>query len=100
MCNISATSTEKNQINFAYVTQICYYIFEKNSKRKEASLYQTTSIIRNRNIRGRTFDIIDGDTSGMVNSNVEWLQDNYNLITEIKEIKEGKKNRRERSRKI
>ena len=27
-----------------------------------------------------TFDTIDGDTSGLINSNVEWMQDNMNRV--------------------
>ena len=39
-----------------------------------------------------TFDTIDGDTSGMVNTNVEWLQDNMNRVEyEPRKSKKAKK---------
>ena len=31
-------------------------------------------------VTATTFDTIDGDTSGLINSNVEWMQDNMNRV--------------------
>ena len=31
-------------------------------------------------ITAQTFDTIDGDTTGMTNTNVEWMQENMNPV--------------------
>ena len=43
-----------------------------------------------------TFDTIDGDTSGLINSNVEWMQDNMNRVEyEPRKSKRAKKVKKE-----
>ena len=54
-------------------------LFEKNSKEKK-QVFIKQQVLSETGISEAAFDTIDGDTSGMVNSNVEWLQDNYNPV--------------------
>ena len=57
-------------------------------QKEKKQVFIKQQVLSETGISEAAFDI-DGDTSG-INSNVEWLQDNYiQLIT--KKIKEGKK---------
>ena len=71
---------EKSDNAFAYVTQICYYAFLRRIQKQKKQLFVKQEILKETGISEAAFDTIDGDTSGMVNSNVEWLQDNYNPV--------------------
>jgi acid phosphatase class B len=69
---------EKSNNAFAYITQICYYAFLRRIQKEKKQVFIKQQVISD--ITADTFDTIDGDTTGMVNSNVEWLQDNMNRV--------------------
>ena len=69
---------EKSNNAFAYITQICYYAFLRRIQKEKKQVFIKQQVISD--ITQDTFDTIDGDTTGMVNSNVEWLQDNMNRV--------------------
>jgi len=81
---------EKSNNAFAYITQICYYAFLRRIQKEKKQVYIKQQVISD--ITADTFDTIDGDTTGMVNSNVEWLQDNMNRVEyEPRKSKKAKK---------
>jgi hypothetical protein len=67
---------EKSQNAFAYVTQIIYFAFLRriHKEKKQAAIKQRS--ITQAGYLFDTFDTIDGDTSGMTNTYVDFLQDN------------------------
>ena len=81
---------EKSNNAFAYITQICYYAFLRRIQKEKKQVFIKQQVISD--ITQDTFDTIDGDTTGMVNSNVEWLQDNMNRVEyEPRKSKKAKK---------
>tara|TARA_B100000424_G_C22786708_1_gene422667 strand:+ start:116 stop:649 length:534 start_codon:yes stop_codon:yes gene_type:complete len=81
---------EKSDNAFAYITQICYYAFLRRIQKEKKQVFIKQQVISD--ITADTFDTIDGDTTGMVNSNVEWLQDNMNRVEyEPRKSKKAKK---------
>ena len=62
------------------MTQICYYAFLRRIQKEKKQVFIKQQVLSETGISEAAFDTIDGDTSGMVNSNVEWLQDNYNPV--------------------
>ena len=81
---------EKSNNAFAYITQICYYAFLRRIQKEKKHVFIKQQVISD--ITQDTFDTIDGDTTGMVNSNVEWLQDNMNRVEyEPRKSKKAKK---------
>ena len=81
---------EKSDNAFAYITQICYYAFLRRIQKEKKQVFIKQQVISD--ITQDTFDTIDGDTSGMVNTNVEWLQDNMNRVEyEPRKSKKAKK---------
>ena len=81
---------EKSNNAFAYITQICYYAFLRRIQKEKKQVFIKQQVISD--ITQDTFDTIDGDTSGMVNTNVEWLQDNMNRVEyEPRKSKKAKK---------
>ena len=69
---------EKSNNAFAYITQICYYAFLRRIQKEKKQVFIKQQIISD--ITQDTFETIDGDTTGMVNTNVEWMQDNMNHV--------------------
>ena len=71
---------EKSQNAFAYVTQIIYFAFLRriHKEKKQAAIKQRS--ITQAGFLFDTFDTIDGDTQGMNNSYVDFLQDNMQEI--------------------
>ena len=69
---ISNFNREKSNNAFAYITQICYYAFLRRIQKEKKQVFikqeMTADVLAN------TFDTIDGDTSGLINSNVEWIK--------------------------
>jgi hypothetical protein len=69
---------EKSQNAFAYITQICYYAFLRRIQKEKKQVFIKQQIISD--ITQDTFETIDGDTTGMHNTNVEWMQENMNRV--------------------
>jgi len=71
-------NVEKSNNAFAYITQICYYAFLRRIQKEKKQVFIKQQIISD--ITQETFETIDGDTTGMTNTNVEWMQDNMNHV--------------------
>jgi hypothetical protein len=69
---------EKSNNAFAYITQICYYAFLRRIQKEKKQVFIKQEMTAD--VTATTFDTIDGDTSGLINSNVEWMQDNMNRV--------------------
>ena len=69
---------EKSNNAFAYITQICYYAFLRRIQKEKKQVFIKQQIISD--ITQDTFDTIDGDTTGMTNTYVDFLQENMNPI--------------------
>jgi hypothetical protein len=85
-------NVEKSNNAFAYITQICYYAFLRRIQKEKKQVYIKQQVISD--ITQETLDSIDGDTTGMVNTNVEWMQDNMNHVAY-----EPRKSKREKVKK-
>ena len=85
-------NVEKSNNAFAYITQICYYAFLRRIQKEKKQVYIKQQVISD--ITQETMDSIDGDTTGMVNTNVEWMQDNMNHVEY-----EPRKTKREKTKK-
>ena len=70
----------KSQNAFAYVTQIIYFAFLRriHKEKKQAAIKQKSII--EAGYLFETFDTIDGDTTGMTNQYIDFLQQNMNPI--------------------
>ena len=70
----------KSQNAFAYVTQIIYFAFLRriHKEKKQAAIKQKSII--EAGYLFETFDTIDGDTAGMTNQYIDFLQQNMNPI--------------------
>ena len=71
-------NVEKSNNAFAYITQICYYAFLRRIQKEKKQVFIKQQIISD--ITQETFETIDGDTTGMHNTNVEWMQENMNRV--------------------
>jgi DNA-directed RNA polymerase specialized sigma24 family protein len=71
---------EKSDNAFAYITQICYYAFLRRIQKEKKQVFIKQQIISESGITEDSFTTIDGDTRGMTNTNVEWMQDNMNRV--------------------
>ena len=71
-------NVEKSNNAFAYITQICYYAFLRRIQKEKKQVFIKQQVISD--ITMDTFETIDGDTTGMTNTNVEWMQDNMNHV--------------------
>ena len=71
---------EKSQNAFAYVTQIIYFAFLRriHKEKKQAAIKQRS--IEQAGVLFDTLDTIDGDTKGMSNTFVDYLQENMSPI--------------------
>jgi len=71
---------EKSDNAFAYVTQIIYFAFLRriHKEKKQAAIKQRS--IEQAGVLFDTLDTIDGDTKGMSNTFVDYLQENMNPI--------------------
>ena len=71
---------EKSQNAFAYVTQIIYFAFLRriHKEKKQAAIKQRS--IQQAGFLFDTLDTIDGDTTGMTNQYIDFLQENMNEI--------------------
>ena len=82
---------------FAYVTQICYYAFLRRIQKEKKQVFVKQEILKETGLSEAAFDTIDGDTTGMSNTNIEWFQDNLNPVnyeprTSKNKAKKTKKN--------
>jgi len=77
---INNFNEEKSQNAFAYVTQIIYFAFLRriHKEKKQAAIKQRS--IEQAGVLFDTLDTLDGDTTGMSNSYVDFLQENMNPI--------------------
>ena len=71
---------EKSNNAFAYVTQICYYAFLRRIQKEKKQVFVKQEILKETGLSEAAFDTIDGDTTGMSNTNIEWFQDNLNPV--------------------
>ena len=71
-------NVEKSNNAFAYITQICYYAFLRRIQKEKKQVFIKQKMTAD--ITVDTFDTIDGDTTGMVNTNVEWMQENMTQV--------------------
>ena len=73
-------NSEKSMNAFAYVTQIIYFAFLRriHKEKKQAAIKQKS--IEQAGFLFDTFDTIDGDTTGMSNQYIDFLQENMNPI--------------------
>ena len=77
---INNFNEEKSRNAFAYITQIIYFAFLRRiqKEKKQAAIKQKS--IEQAGFLFDTFDTIDGETTGMSNTYVDFLQDNMNPI--------------------
>ena len=77
---INNFNEEKSRNAFAYITQIIYFAFLRRiqKEKKQAAIKQKS--IEQAGYLFDTFDTIDGDTTGMTNTYVDFLQENMNPI--------------------
>lgn len=75
---INNFNPEKSNNAFAYITQICYYAFLRRIQKEKKQVFIKQQMTMD--ITAETFDTIDGDTSGMSNTNVEWMQENMTQV--------------------
>tara|TARA_B100000287_G_scaffold341995_1_gene328603 strand:+ start:2897 stop:3418 length:522 start_codon:yes stop_codon:yes gene_type:complete len=77
---INNFNEEKSQNAFAYVTQIIYFAFLRriHKEKKQAAIKQKS--IQQAGVLFDTFETLDGDSAGMSNSYVDFLQENMNEI--------------------
>ncbi len=80
---------EKSSNAFAYITQICYYAFLRRIQKEKKQVFIKQQIISD--ITQDTFETIDGDTTGMHNTNVEWMQENMNRVQYVPRKSKRKK---------
>ena len=71
-------NVEKSNNAFAYITQICYYAFLRRIQKEKKQVFIKQQMTMD--ITADTFETIDGDTTGMTNTNVEWMQENMNPV--------------------
>lgn len=71
-------NVEKSNNAFAYITQICYYAFLRRIQKEKKQVFIKQQMTMD--ITADTFETIDGDTTGMTNTNVEWMQENMNQV--------------------
>ena len=77
---INNFNENKSRNAFAYVTQIIYFAFLRriHKEKKQAAIKQRSII--EAGYLFETFDTIDGDTAGMTNQYIDFLQENMNPI--------------------
>ena len=71
-------NVEKSNNAFAYITQICYYAFLRRIQKEKKQVFIKQQMTMD--ITADTFETIDGDTTGMTNTNVEWMQENMTQV--------------------
>ena len=71
-------NVKKSNNAFAYITQICYYAFLRRIQKEKKQVFIKQQMTMD--ITQDTFDTIDGDTTGITNTNVEWMQENMNQV--------------------
>ena len=71
-------NVEKSNNAFAYITQICYYAFLRRIQKEKKQVFIKQQMTMD--ITQDTFETIDGDTTGMTNTNVEWMQENMTQV--------------------
>jgi hypothetical protein len=71
-------NVEKSNNAFAYITQICYYAFLRRIQKEKKQVFIKQQMTMD--ITQDTFDTIDGDTTGITNTNVEWMQENMTQV--------------------
>ena len=81
-------NVEKSNNAFAYITQICYYAFLRRIQKEKKQVFIKQQMTMD--ITQDTFETIDGDTTGMTNTNVEWMQENMTQV-QYEPIKSNRK---------
>ena len=71
-------NVEKSNNAFSYITQICYYAFLRRIQKEKKQVFIKQQMTMD--ITADTFETIDGDTTGMTNTNVEWMQENMTQV--------------------
>ena len=71
-------NVEKSNNAFAYITQICYYAFLRRIQKEKKQVFIKQQMTMD--ITADTFETIDGDTTGMTNTNVELMQENMTQV--------------------
>ena len=71
-------NVEKSNNAFAYITQICYYAFLRRIQKEKKQVFIKQQMTMD--ITQDTFETIDGDTTGMTNTNVEWMRENMTQV--------------------
>ena len=71
-------NVEKSNNAFAYITQICYYAFLRRIQKEKKQVFIKQQMTMD--ITQDTFETIDGDTTGMTNTNVELMQENMTQV--------------------
>ena len=71
-------NVEKSNNAFAYISQICYYVFLRRIQKEKKQVFIKQQMTMD--ITQDTFETIDGDTTGMTNTNVEWMQENMTQV--------------------
>lgn len=78
---INNFNPEKSNNAFAYVTQICYYAFLRRIQKEKKQVFIKQEAIKHMGIDGNSFETIDGEHDPtLVNTNLEWMQENLNQI--------------------
>lgn len=72
---------EKSNNAFAYITQICYYAFLRRIQKEKKQVYIKQKSIQEAGILTEVLGTLDGSHDpDLVNTNIEWLQENMNHI--------------------
>ena len=74
-------NSEKSDNAFAYITQICYYAFLRRIQKEKKQVYIKQKSIEEAGILTEVLETIDGvHDPSLINTNVEWMQDNMNRV--------------------
>jgi len=74
-------NSEKSNNAFAYITQICYYAFLRRIQKEKKQVFIKQKSIEEAGILTEVLETIDGvHDPSLINTNVEWMQDNMNRV--------------------
>ena len=91
-------NVEKSSNAFAYVTQICYYAFLRRIQKEKKQVYIKQKQIMESSLTMDSFATIDGQHDPtLVNSNVDWMQENMNRVEYEPRKSKNKKAKKEKS---
>ena len=72
---------EKSTNAFAYITQICYYAFLRRIQKEKKQVFIKQQATDAAGMITSAFDTIDGQHDPtLINTNVEWMQENMNRV--------------------